>query len=245
MTPSTAKVHGGTARPSRAAYGSTQPPMQASTWQRTPRAAAAAAISVTGSTTPWAYDGALATTSTVSSSIARRPSRRRRPGSRARPAPAPPRRRSSARPCGTPRARSTGSTIRGPVDVGPASRAPCTASRHRLGAAGGHRADRAVGGVEQPAREADQLVLHLQQAGERRRVEAVGAGVRRHRLAADPVDLGVAGVVDVGEGAAAVHRQVAAPAGPRSRASGSLMQGSFRGRHLGGVEGVAGAATTG
>ena len=70
MTPSTAKVHGGTARPSRAAYGSTQPPMQASTWQRTPRAAAAAAISVTGSTTPWAYDGALATTSTVSSSIA-------------------------------------------------------------------------------------------------------------------------------------------------------------------------------
>jgi hypothetical protein len=30
----------------------------------------AAAISVTGSTTPWAYDGALATTSTVRSSIA-------------------------------------------------------------------------------------------------------------------------------------------------------------------------------
>ena len=70
MTPSTAKVHGGTGRPSRAAYGSTHPPMQASTWQRTPRAAAAAAISVTGSTTPWAYDGALATTSTVSSSMA-------------------------------------------------------------------------------------------------------------------------------------------------------------------------------
>ena len=59
-----------TGRPSRAAYGSTQPPMQASTWQRTPAAAAAAAISVTGSTTPWAYDGALATTSTVRSSIA-------------------------------------------------------------------------------------------------------------------------------------------------------------------------------
>ena len=70
VTPSTAKVHGVTARPSRAAYGSTQPPMQASTWQRTPRAAAAAAISVTGSTTPCAYDGALATTSTVRSSIA-------------------------------------------------------------------------------------------------------------------------------------------------------------------------------
>ncbi len=70
VTPSTANVHGGTARPSRAAYGSTQPPMHASTWQRMPALAAAAAISVTGSTTPWAYDGALATTSTVRSSIA-------------------------------------------------------------------------------------------------------------------------------------------------------------------------------
>src|SRR3954453_3193804 len=65
VTPSTAKVHGTTARPSRAAYGSTQPPMHASTWQRIRRAAASAASSVTGSTTPWAYDGALATTSTV------------------------------------------------------------------------------------------------------------------------------------------------------------------------------------
>ncbi len=44
--------------------------MHASTWQRTPRAAAAAAISGTGSTTPCAYDGADATTSTVLSSIA-------------------------------------------------------------------------------------------------------------------------------------------------------------------------------
>ena len=61
VTPSTANVHGGTVRPSRAAYGSTHPPMHASTWQRTPRAAAAAAIPVTGSTTPCAYDGAEAT----------------------------------------------------------------------------------------------------------------------------------------------------------------------------------------
>jgi hypothetical protein len=70
VTPSTAKVQAGTGRPSRAAYGSTQPPMHASTWQRTPRAAAAAATSVTGSTTPWAYDGALTATSTVHSVIA-------------------------------------------------------------------------------------------------------------------------------------------------------------------------------
>lgn len=65
VTPSTAKSHAGTVRPSRAAYGRIQPPMHASTWQRIPRAAATAAISVTGSITPWAYDGALATTSTV------------------------------------------------------------------------------------------------------------------------------------------------------------------------------------
>lgn len=41
--------------------------MQASTWQSTPRAEAAAAISATGSVTPWAYEGAEATTSAVRS----------------------------------------------------------------------------------------------------------------------------------------------------------------------------------
>ncbi len=66
VTPSTAKVHGGAS----SRCGSTQPPMQASTWQRMPRSAASAAISVTGSTTPWAYEGAEATTSTVVSSMA-------------------------------------------------------------------------------------------------------------------------------------------------------------------------------
>ena len=50
VTPSTAKVHGGAS----SRCGSTQPPMHASTWQRMPRSAASAAISVTGSTTPWA-----------------------------------------------------------------------------------------------------------------------------------------------------------------------------------------------
>lgn len=37
------------------------------TWQSTPRAEAAAAISATGSTTPWAYEGVEATTSAVRS----------------------------------------------------------------------------------------------------------------------------------------------------------------------------------
>jgi hypothetical protein len=70
VTPSTANVHGGTGRPSRAAYGSTHPPMHASTWQRMPRDAASAASSGIGSTTPCAYDGAEPTTSTVDPSTA-------------------------------------------------------------------------------------------------------------------------------------------------------------------------------
>ena len=47
------------------------PPMQASTWHRTPRVAAAAAMAGTGSMTPWAYEGADATTRIVVSSMAR------------------------------------------------------------------------------------------------------------------------------------------------------------------------------
>ena len=70
VTPGTAKSNGGTGAPSRRSQGSAQPPKQASTWQRTPAACATAAISVTGSTTPCAYDGAEATTSTVSGRIA-------------------------------------------------------------------------------------------------------------------------------------------------------------------------------
>jgi hypothetical protein len=70
VTPGTEKSNGGTSTPSLAKYGSTHPPMHASTWHRTPARAAAAAISGTGSTTPCAYEGALATTSTVSASIA-------------------------------------------------------------------------------------------------------------------------------------------------------------------------------
>ena len=95
----------------------------------------------------------------------------------------------------------------------------------RLRAAGGHRADRAVGRVEEAAREADQLVLHLQQRGERRRVEGVGGGVGGDGLAGDPVDLRVAGVVDVGQGAAAVDRQVAGLQG--REALEGIRHGSF------------------
>nr|BFE76731.1 hypothetical protein GCM10020092_100320 [Actinoplanes digitatis] len=70
VTPGTEKSKSGRSAPSRLRYGSTQPPKQASTWNRTPRSAAAAAISAIGSTTPCAYDGAEAATRTVSAPIA-------------------------------------------------------------------------------------------------------------------------------------------------------------------------------
>jgi len=66
VTPGTVKSKtGGGSR-----NGSTQPPKQASTWKRTPRSAQAAAIGPIGSTTPCAYDGADAATSTVPAVIA-------------------------------------------------------------------------------------------------------------------------------------------------------------------------------
>src|SRR5690349_24268020 len=66
VTPGTEKSNGGRSAPSRRRYGSVQPPKQASTWQRTPAAAAAAAIAGTGSTIPCAYDGAEHATKIVS-----------------------------------------------------------------------------------------------------------------------------------------------------------------------------------
>ena len=184
--------------------------MHASTWQRMPRSAAAAATGGTGSITPCAYDGAETTTSTV---------------------------RSGASSIGGDHRGRVGAEVRAdrdddgldaevvrgleerrvhgarnhhprPLDVGAAVARALDGEQAGLGAAGGDRADRLGRGVEQVGGEADQVVLHLQQARERGRVQAVRAGVRRDRLAADPVDVGQARVVDVGEGAAAVHGQV-------------------------------------
>src|SRR5689334_15246060 len=53
VTPSTRKSQGGTSRPSASMKGSTNPPMHASTWQPMPRSAASAAMSATGSMTPY------------------------------------------------------------------------------------------------------------------------------------------------------------------------------------------------
>ena len=70
MTPATAKVHGGTIRPSRSPRASNQPPSPASTCRGTRLAAAAVPIQATGSTTPWVAVGAETTASTLRSSIA-------------------------------------------------------------------------------------------------------------------------------------------------------------------------------
>ena len=73
MTPGTRKSQAGGEAPSspaRSMNGSVKPPMQASTWQLTPWSAAMAAMSATGSMTPWGYCGAEATSRTVSSSPA-------------------------------------------------------------------------------------------------------------------------------------------------------------------------------
>ena len=53
VTPGTDRSNGGTGWPSRRRYGRLQPPKQASTWQRTPAASAAAAMSATGSINPY------------------------------------------------------------------------------------------------------------------------------------------------------------------------------------------------
>ncbi len=95
-----------------------------------------------------------------------------------------------------------------PGDVGVGVAGGLDREQHRLGAARGDRADGGGGGVEQAGGEPDQLVLHPEQARERRRVEAVGAGVGRHRRPADPVGLGQPGVVDVGEAPPARDGQV-------------------------------------
>ena len=115
---------------------------------------------------------------------------------------------------------------------GRASRAVCTASSTDSVPPEVTVPTRRLGRVEQvgrrsrPGRSPSRSRL-----GERGRVQPVGAGVRRDRLAADPVDLGEPGVVDVGQGAAAVDRQVAAcSCRGAGRARRSWASGSSGGR---------------
>ena len=104
--------------------------MHASTCIRTPRSSAAAAIGAIGSRTPCAYDGALATTSTVESSIAAAiaaGSARNVSGSTGTSILRSPNRCAALwnAACAV-----VGSTIDGEVISGWASRAASTASRH-------------------------------------------------------------------------------------------------------------------
>ena len=207
VTPGDREVHGGTSAPSRSAHGSTQPPMHASTWQRTPRASAAAAISATGSITPCAYDGAEATTSTRRVVVDRRGHGRGvgAHGDRVDGDADPARPRSSAPPCGTPRAPSSARPSRGSAMPGGASRAACTASRIDSVPPDVTVPTALVGAVEAACRRIRRGRCSIaQQARERRRVEAVRRGVHRQCLPAELVGVGQPGVVDVGQRAAAV-----------------------------------------
>ena len=215
VTPSTANVQGGAAR-----CGSTQPPMHASTWQRMPCSAASAAISGTGSTTPWAYDGAEATTSTVVSSMAAAMAAgsarrvvgvdvdedeahaevlRRLVERRVR------RRRHDHAGLGRRRGTLTGRQHR---------------EEDRLGAAGGDGPGEALRGVEQAPGQGHEVVLHPQQRREGRGVQAVGRGEHRERLEPHGIRVGEPGVVHVGEGAPTVGGQV------------HRLQGAQGGEHL-------------
>ena len=233
VTPSTANVHGGTSRPSRAAYGSTQPPMHASTWQRTPALGAAAGDLGDRVDDPVGVRRRARHHEHRAVVDRARPSRPGRPGSPRRPAPAPARPRSSARPCGTPRARCIGSTMRGRSTSGRASRAACTASSTDSVPPEVTVPTTSGGASSSRAREADQLVLH----------RAAGSGTRSGparwtpayaatACAADLVGLGQPAVVDVGQRAAAVRRQVARPASPAAgrarRRSWNLLRVSRR-----------------
>ena len=208
MTPSTANVHGGTSRPSRAAYGSTQPPMQASTWQRTPARRGAGgergdrvdhAVRV-GRCGPDDEHGPLVDGGEHPVRVG--------------PVVGTGRHHHRLDPevvggLVERRVHGVGDHDRRPLDVRAGVARGLHGEQARLRPPGGDRPDRGVRGVEQVAGEADEVVLHRQQAREGGRVEAVGAGVRRHGLAPDPVDLGQPGVVDVGQRPAAVDRQVA------------------------------------
>ena len=211
VTPGTAKVHGAGRARSRA--GRAAPSRRCTRRRGTARrrAAAAAAIGATGSMTPWAYDGADATTSTVPSSMAaaiglgvgalRRRDRRRR---------GPARRRSSARPCGRPRAPSSAAPSGGAGDLGPRVTGGLDGEQDRLGAARRDDAGDPAGAVDEQARRC-RRGRSPSAAGTGK---PSGRGRSSTRMPRGPrgrsrPPSGQAGVVDVGEGAAAVGRQVA------------------------------------
>ena len=216
MTPSTANVHGGWSGSESRRWGSTQPPMQASTWQRTrlPRRCGdrldrvddAVGVGRRGGDDE---DGAVVD------------GRRHRlgvgafrhgvdvdeDGLDAEP----------VRGLVEGRVRRRRQDHPGCRDVGRASRAASTASRIDSVPPEVTTPANPVRRVDEPARDADEVVLHGEQRGERRRVEAVRRGERRERLTADRVGRSQTRVVDVGEGASAVGGQVAGAHGRAAR----------------------------
>ena len=222
MTPSTANVHGGTGRPSRAAYGSTQPADAG-----VDVAADAARGGQRGQLGDRVDDavrvrrraghdqhGAVPSASTAAAVAA---------GVRAEVRPDRHHDRLDAevvRGLANAACAVEGSTIRGAVDVRAGVAGGLHGEQHRLGAAGGDGADRVRRGVQQVAAEPDEVVLH-RSAGWGTRSGRGRWSRRTPATAVRPiaVHVGQAGVVHVGEGAAAVRRAGRRPASP---AAGSV-----------------------
>ena len=96
----------------------------------------------------------------------------------------------------------------GPLDLRVGVPGRLHGEQQGLGASRGGTAHRAGRPVQQVGCHPHQVLLHPQQQGEGGRVEPVGAAVGGQRLPPELVGLRQAGVVDVGQGAAAVGRQV-------------------------------------
>ena len=214
VTPGTAKVHGGA--PSR--WGSTQPPMHASTWQRMPRSGGQGGDLGDGVDDPVRVRGGRRDDEHgVVVDGRRRGQRGRRGGSSWST--------STTRACEPEvlraleerRVRGDGQHEVGPVHVRCALPGREHREEDRLGAARGDRPGEPVGGVEEAARHRDEVVLHPQQRREGGGVEGVRRGEHRERVEAEGVGVGEPRVVDVGEGAAAVRR---AGPGPAARGAG-------------------------
>jgi hypothetical protein len=103
-------------------------------------------------------------------------------------------------------------------DLGPSVAGSEHREQDRLRASRGDDSGESGRRVDEPASDADEVVLHGEQRGERSGVEAVGRGERRERFTADRVGRGQTRVVDVGESVSAVGGQVPGAHGLELRA---------------------------
>ena len=213
VTPSTAKVQGGAS----SRWGSTQPPMHASTWQRMPRSGRQRGD--LGDRVDDAVGVGRGRGDDEHRGVVDGGRRRGRVGAQRLGVDVD---EDGADPeeLGRLVERGVGRGGDDHARVGDVRRAlPGGEHREqdRLGAARGHRAGEALGGVEQPAGQRDEVVLHLEEGGKGGGVQPVRRGEHAQRLEAHGIGVGEPGVVDVGQGAATVRREVVGLERPQGR----------------------------